>query len=651
MNKALLFVFGLLMSSSLIAQKDVGTVIGTTTYDLQTNNSKANRLIIDHDGKMSAIWTGSTDLEGSFPDRGTFYIHYDGEYWTSTPTQRIENLRTGWGDIAFNENYEFVMSHNPTFGDYNLVFNKRNKFNGAWTTTELTNTEGIWPRIATSGNYIYAINGKTSGSENDDNLTIFHRSTDNGETWDITNLLLPGIDTLFYSLDGDAYNIKTKDSIVAVVCGTNTSNLIMWKSTDYGSTWTHTIIKDIKLPNYDPKDNSDLTDVNGDGTVDTVQTNDASIDLLIDNNGIVHASWGNFTILDNDPTTGYTYFLWSNNALEYWNEYMGTDSFITITNTYDDYNQNNSFFENFTPEFGKENDGYTLGKISTPSFSYDSTNNKIYLIYSSVVELPESEYDLEYQVPYRDLYITEITTTPSSVIFTEPKNFTNSARKGRENMYPSTADYTYDNKVHLIWQQDNAGGGAIGGGAVDYIKENEIRYLAIPTSKVKIQGIDSADISFSTEALNGNTIKFTPELEPFTGAIWFRWDFGDNLISTQEIPTHQYQSNGSYNVCLQAQNKLYDNEACESIDIYSVLVEELKEEINLTIFPNPTTDMIQVNQTIPNNAIVNIYSIDGKAYPSDIDNQIIDVSQFNDGVYILEIQTEAKVFKQVFIKE
>ena len=54
------------------------TDIGWTTYDLQTNNSVQNRIVVHNNGTMSAAWTMSAELNALWNDRGTGYNYFDG---------------------------------------------------------------------------------------------------------------------------------------------------------------------------------------------------------------------------------------------------------------------------------------------------------------------------------------------------------------------------------------------------------------------------------------------------------------------------------------------------------------------------------------------------------------------------------------------
>ena len=46
-------------------------IIGTSTYDLQSNGAVQNRIIVHDDGTISAAWTMSTEYNTTFADRGT----------------------------------------------------------------------------------------------------------------------------------------------------------------------------------------------------------------------------------------------------------------------------------------------------------------------------------------------------------------------------------------------------------------------------------------------------------------------------------------------------------------------------------------------------------------------------------------------------
>ncbi len=61
-------------------------VIGWTTYDLQTNGSVQNRIVVHDDGTMSAAWTMSTELNSHGQIEELDIIYFDGYTWNSSCT-------------------------------------------------------------------------------------------------------------------------------------------------------------------------------------------------------------------------------------------------------------------------------------------------------------------------------------------------------------------------------------------------------------------------------------------------------------------------------------------------------------------------------------------------------------------------------------
>ena len=87
--------------SNLKSTSGIGseTIIGTTTYDLQSNAAVQNRILMHDDGTISAGWTMSQQYSSAFSDRGTGYNFFDGVSWGAIPINRIETSRGGWPSI------------------------------------------------------------------------------------------------------------------------------------------------------------------------------------------------------------------------------------------------------------------------------------------------------------------------------------------------------------------------------------------------------------------------------------------------------------------------------------------------------------------------------------------------------------------------
>src|SRR5210317_1850558 len=118
------------------------TQIGITYYDLFSNYNVGNRFWVHDDGTMSAVWIyGEPGGASSFPGRGTGYNYYDGTAWGPQPTERIENTRTGWPNIAASGAGEFGVAHNGSSG-LEVIY-RAAKGTGDWTQTNFLGPAGI----------------------------------------------------------------------------------------------------------------------------------------------------------------------------------------------------------------------------------------------------------------------------------------------------------------------------------------------------------------------------------------------------------------------------------------------------------------------------------------------------------------------------
>ena len=132
-------------------------IIGWTTYDLQTNSSNQNRIVVHDDGTISAGWTMSAEFNNTWNDRGTGYNYFDGSSWIFSapqppfPNPRLENSRVGWPSvIALGDGGERVITHSTQ----NNVLNQCSRSaigTGTWTDANIGEFYLIWNRSATGG--------------------------------------------------------------------------------------------------------------------------------------------------------------------------------------------------------------------------------------------------------------------------------------------------------------------------------------------------------------------------------------------------------------------------------------------------------------------------------------------------------------------
>ena len=211
--------------ASAVANSKAGateTLIGTSTYDLQSNGAVQNRIVVHDDGTISAGWTMSQEYNTTYSDRGTGYNFFDGTSWGAQPTARLESSRGGWPSIiALGNGGECAITHNTA----NSLINNTSRTNigtGAWTENTVTPDYLIWNRSAAGGidgNTIHMIaltepsGGTWTGLPFNgvSGALLYYRSQDGGITWDITDMQLPGTDSSAQiGMSGDVYAIAAK---------------------------------------------------------------------------------------------------------------------------------------------------------------------------------------------------------------------------------------------------------------------------------------------------------------------------------------------------------------------------------------------------------------------------------------------------------
>lgn len=497
-------------------------VIGNTYYDLQTNSSPGDRIVVNADGSIAACWTfeGAAD-GGVYTNRGTAYAYYNGSTWSAAPTARVENARVGWGNIVNTRSgKEYILSHNGTAGVEKLnLASRASKGTGAWSnsTSFIANVTGgnWWPRMITSsptgGDTIYSLsisypvaNGGTAYNGLDGAL-LFSRSTDAGATWDIVNQQPTGFTSANYlGFGGDAYAITAKGSTVAIVAGDSDSDIGLAKSTDGGATWTYKTVYKFPIPLWD--NSTSISDVAPtDGIADTISSNDGSLAVALDNNGLAYVSYGAFRILEDDlGTAGYSYFPYTD-GLYLWNENMPQNAGGTLVAGIEDLNGDNYITlptpsANMLP-FG--NFGSSL--TSYPSLAFDASNT-MYLSYSSVVDSMLSLSSDPKNV--RHVYI--IKSTDGGATFTDPYDVVPHVSGAEsEGMFPSMAK-NVNGFVHLIYQRDFYPGYAVppASPAVDpdaenVDKSNDIIYIKVPVNEIMGNAVGVKEIaSSSVDGLN-----------------------------------------------------------------------------------------------------------------------------------------------------
>jgi len=487
----------------IVEFRDPEIVIGNTNYDLQSNSTNCKRISKRPDGTIVGVWTQGFDDATSYPGRGTGYNARQNFAWSDAPTARLESERIGWPNHVFRgDGSEFIVSHTS---NSQLLTLRRDALGQTWTEAYIpTNIPPglLWPRAAVGGTdgqtiHVMAITTPVANEgalyEGVDGQIIYFRSMDGGSTWDQTDVIIPGLGAEFTTgSSADAYYIDARGENVAIGVFDDWGDVLLFKSSDNGDTWTKHILNDFPLDNYVINSGytyEEIPPFEGERPDSmAIFSSDNYGSVVIDNDGMAHAFFGQMYIQDVDLTdAGSTYFP-ATDGIAYWNESFGDDSLRTIVSTID---QN----ANDTLDIADIADIplYFASLTSMPSAGVDLSGN-IYLTYAGVIEDRVSlDDDAQH---YRHIYVVasedggETWGDPVDLI-TEDQVFEPTLVDFVEAVFP-TMTRDVDSKVRLIYMQDFRPGLSVRGDE-DEAAGNTINYFQRDVTEFLI-GVDTEEL-------------------------------------------------------------------------------------------------------------------------------------------------------------
>lgn len=477
-------------------------VIGNSYYDLQTNSSIGDRIVLNADGTIATCWTFESTADGGvYNNRGTGYAYYNGSAWSAAPTAKVENARVGWGNVVNTRSgRELILSHNGTTSKMHVA-SRSAKGNGVWANSETVlptaNSGGnYWPRMVTSsvsgGDTIYAVSltypttGTPPGQvyQGLDGAVVFSRSVNQGVSWDIVNQVPDGLtSTDFIGHGPDTYAIAAKGSTVVIATGDNGKDLVLTKSTDAGATWTAKTVLKFPIAKYNSA--TTTTDINSDNVADTLTTTDGSIAVALDNNGLAYVSYGGMRVLCTTPGTGagqgLSFFPFTD-GLYLWNENMPQNVGGQMIAAIEDQNGNGQLDVPTVPQGEWPFGTYYTSLTSYPQIAFDASNT-LYMSYSSILDNAPATADDSKAV--RQVFVMK--SCDGGVNFTAPLNIVPTDALFYEGMYASMAK-NVDGNLHIVYQRDVYPGFSVPpatGADVDPLnldQDNEIVYVKVPVA-------------------------------------------------------------------------------------------------------------------------------------------------------------------------
>ncbi|MBI3512392.1 MAG: T9SS type A sorting domain-containing protein [Bacteroidetes bacterium] len=143
----------------------------------------------------------------------------------------------------------------------------------------------------------------------------------------------------------------------------------------------------------------------------------------------------------------------------------------------------------------------------------------------------------------------------------------------------------------------------------------------------------------------GDTVQFQ---NLSTNSISYHWDFGDPASGNQDTstainPSHIFNAQGFYRVCLIAYNGPLSDSVCDTVTIQTPTSVNAMQELTFRIFPNPTASLITISS---NDAIssVEIFDDQGKCLERRLLNKStthfeMDFSSYAKGKYFIRVNT------------
>ena len=148
-----------------------------------------------------------------------------------------------------------------------------------------------------------------------------------------------------------------------------------------------------------------------------------------------------------------------------------------------------------------------------------------------------------------------------------------------------------------------------------------------------------------TQEYEGGKVKFLGNILP-AAVDTFYWIFGDGSGEGGNLnPEHVYPYNSNFNACLVVENECGTSQTCVYVLVTAVGLDDLSQGSRLSIWPNPVTDMLNI-ESIRKSDRVEIFDLSGRKLHEmkATENRVeLNISDFSKGFYILRVSNKDSV--------
>jgi len=170
-----------------------------------------------------------------------------------------------------------------------------------------------------------------------------------------------------------------------------------------------------------------------------------------------------------------------------------------------------------------------------------------------------------------------------------------------------------------------------------------LRLGPIDDSACDTLGLDNNPVSrfrYEQDSLDFLDIDFV-DLAFYEPTEWY-WDFGDGNNSTERFPSHRYDQQGAYEVCLTVSNQNSSDVSCDTLYLGVSSLNESAAPRNISVYPNPVEDVTRVafHDYLPQAAEFRVFDIQGRlVLNEELDGlaQLVDMRGLTPGLYVYEV--------------